>query len=378
MLITKLSDHRSELFFKFCPPFITTFLVALSFFQPLPAIEKSSTSDHQLVSNIIYADIPSGIEIRETRYGYGVFASKPFKNGQIIYINQFIEVDDHEQEYTLKTEQGDFLLNTTTHAVGIGNGKRALYTFDSMMNHSCHPNSYSENGSDFDGENAFLQIACRDIAAGEEITCNYLLFEYDCSDKAITNCLCLSTDCLHEIRGFKWLSFEQQLKLLPKIDQSVLDRYLADHPEIIYIQDIKTPSSIQIKEDDNGFSLTATQSFKKGEIVYENKTLYFDQDKQILLFLRDSIIKIVNGVHTVNRGNGRREFFYFDSFMNHSCDPNTLTLYLSPTHYQGIALKDIHVGEELTCDYMVFDDQADESESFECCCGASNCRKIID
>jgi len=55
---------------------------------------------------------------------------------------------------------------------------------------------------------------------------------------------------------------------------------------------------------------------------------------------------------------------------NHSCDPNT--------RYDGldlIAVRDINKGEELTLDYAeLLDEQA---ETFECRCGASNCRKTI-
>jgi D-alanine-D-alanine ligase-like ATP-grasp enzyme len=55
---------------------------------------------------------------------------------------------------------------------------------------------------------------------------------------------------------------------------------------------------------------------------------------------------------------------------NHSCNPNT--------GYDGlnvVALKGIRKGEELTLDYTTFLNEA--SASFECHCGAGNCRKII-
>ncbi|GAA4740945.1 hypothetical protein GCM10023229_20340 [Flavisolibacter ginsenosidimutans] len=55
---------------------------------------------------------------------------------------------------------------------------------------------------------------------------------------------------------------------------------------------------------------------------------------------------------------------------NHSCNPNTA--------YDGldvIAIKDVAKGEELTLDYAAFLDET--AASFECRCGAVNCRKII-
>lgn len=55
---------------------------------------------------------------------------------------------------------------------------------------------------------------------------------------------------------------------------------------------------------------------------------------------------------------------------NHSCNPTT--------GYDGlnvVALRDIHIGEELTFDYATFLDE--NMEPFECHCGAPNCRKYI-
>ena len=55
---------------------------------------------------------------------------------------------------------------------------------------------------------------------------------------------------------------------------------------------------------------------------------------------------------------------------NHSCDPNT--------QFDGlntIAIKNIHIGEELTFDYATFLDK--QMEPFQCQCGSSNCRGLI-
>jgi D-alanine-D-alanine ligase len=55
---------------------------------------------------------------------------------------------------------------------------------------------------------------------------------------------------------------------------------------------------------------------------------------------------------------------------NHCCQPNTI--------YDGlnvIALRDIQKGEELTLDYASFLDE--QMESFQCRCGAPNCRGLI-
>ena len=59
------------------------------------------------------------------------------------------------------------------------------------------------------------------------------------------------------------------------------------------------------------------------------------------------------------------------AFINHSCAPNC-----EPDEIDGrvwiIALRDIHVGEELTYDYNLYDGDIDDKAL--CACGARECR----
>jgi SET domain-containing protein len=84
-----------------------------------------------------------------------------------------------------------------------------------------------------------------------------------------------------------------------------------------------------------------------------------------------------NRVHTVNRGAGLREFFGFDTFQNHSCEPNTAMRYLSATHYELVAAEAIAAGVELTCDYETFDTLYLDDSSFECKCCKPSCRGVV-
>lgn len=59
-------------------------------------------------------------------------------------------------------------------------------------------------------------------------------------------------------------------------------------------------------------------------------------------------------------------------FMNHSCDPNTVSL---SNNYECMAARDIAPGEEITIDYATFDDDSDYV--LECRCGSFNCRGTI-
>jgi hypothetical protein len=66
---------------------------------------------------------------------------------------------------------------------------------------------------------AFLDFSClcvralKDIRAGEEVKINYAATEYEMHD--CFQCDCGSPSCLRTIRGFKFLTRNQQLKLKP-------------------------------------------------------------------------------------------------------------------------------------------------------------------
>ncbi len=57
-------------------------------------------------------------------------------------------------------------------------------------------------------------------------------------------------------------------------------------------------------------------------------------------------------------------------YNNHSCDPNCGLR----GEITFVAIRDIEIGEELTCDYAFIDN---EDYEFECNCGSENCRKKI-
>jgi len=77
------------------------------------------------------------------------------------------------------------------------------------INHSCNANTK------IDVENLTL-IATRDIEKGEEITFNYNTTDYDlvCENQQF-ECHCESKNCIGVIKGFKYLTKSQKLKLKP-------------------------------------------------------------------------------------------------------------------------------------------------------------------
>lgn len=169
-------------------------------------------------------------------------------------------------------------------------------------------------------------------------------------------------------------NLSEYIDLLSNVDPLIFEQFLCDRPDIIYIYDLKIPPTIEIiHENEDNAKILSKKEYFPGDVIYENQTLSFFDHQTILVRYNQKLMQIDNIRHTVNRGEFRREFYYFDSFMNHSCDPNTITFYIEPNYYQTKALRHIMPGEELTCDYTVFD-TAPDGEGFKCECGAKNCR----
>lgn len=100
------------------------------------------------------------------------------------------------------------LSSPTKRSLQIGEGKHAFGREETVgyLNHGCDPN-------------VFLDFSClrvralRDIGANEEVKINYLATEYEMHNSF--QCNCESPACLRTIRGFKYLTRDQQLKLKP-------------------------------------------------------------------------------------------------------------------------------------------------------------------
>lgn len=103
----------------------------------------------------------------------GVFATKSFKAGSVIYDGRFIVIPNKYDEFTLVSSQGTFLLDTETHSVQFSETQRWLFLYDSFMNHSCDPTSISKMSPEQREKSSYTMIALRDIFPGDEITCTY-------------------------------------------------------------------------------------------------------------------------------------------------------------------------------------------------------------
>ena len=72
------------------------------------------------------------------------------------------------------------------------------------MNHSCAPNTESAITATHADFLEYGMRATKDITAGQELTCDYTLFEYDAGSASIMSCQCgAGSACLGKILGFK-------------------------------------------------------------------------------------------------------------------------------------------------------------------------------
>ena len=138
-------------------------------------------------------DLGDKIEVRKTKKGKSIFSIKDFTKDEIIleFENNFL---DYPGKYTL-------CIDINKHQYSID-----ANAHEKFINHSCNPNGYIN----------FQDLTCRAlrlIKKGEEITFNYLTTEWDLANKF--DCECGSLKCHGRIKGFKYLTLEQQKELGP-------------------------------------------------------------------------------------------------------------------------------------------------------------------
>ena len=135
--------------------------------------------------------------------GKSLFANQDFKKGEVIFkfkgeIKSYKELIPEESEYALQIDDDKFI-------------DSRYYVVSDYINHSCDANLR------VDLKNLSF-VALRNIKKKEEITYNYLTTEYDLArDNLDFECKCNSKDCLGRIKGFKFLTKLQKLKLKPSL-----------------------------------------------------------------------------------------------------------------------------------------------------------------
>jgi hypothetical protein len=118
-----------------------------------------------------------------------------------------------------------------------------------------------------------------------------------------------------------------------------------------------------------GYGVVATRDIPKGTILWALDSLDQVFTAHEVRKLGASLLPVLETYSYVN-GNGKRILCWdHGRYMNHSCDPVSL----SPGVDFELAVRDIAAGEEVTCDYASLNLEQD----LECLCGAPGCRKRI-
>ena len=121
----------------------------------------------------------------------------------------------------------------------------------------------------------------------------------------------------------------------------------------------------------HGRGLFATADIAKNEIVAVKGGHIVDRKslrEKITPMLGPVEIQIDDNLFIAPVSDEERELSML--YLNHSCDPNLGVR----GEITFVAMRDIRVGEELTHDWAMTDD---DEYSMECNCGASGCRQIL-
>jgi len=126
-----------------------------------------------------------------------------------------VSIDRNEVLIDLNGE--NYFRSPTKRSLQIGENRHVFGRGETVgyLNHSCEPNSFLDFSS-------LCVRALRDIQRGEEVKVNYAATEYEMHDSF--RCDCGSSACLQMIRGFKFLTRDQQLELKPYLAPYLLKK----------------------------------------------------------------------------------------------------------------------------------------------------------
>ena len=145
----------------------------------------------------------SDVEVKPSRIeGLGVFSGRPFRKGE--RIRRVNVVREITPESPIREERGERIDHCS-----YPDGKVFLWGApDRHVNHSCDPNAWVS----YEGDACYLE-ARRDVAAGEEITCDYNI---NITDGTAWPCRCGVARCCGQVAGdFFRLPVEWQREYRP-------------------------------------------------------------------------------------------------------------------------------------------------------------------
>lgn len=135
--------------------------------------------------------VSNKVEVRNIKKGKSLFALGSFVKDEVIL--------EFEKNFLEQARRDTLCIDTNKHQYS-----KKPEAVENFLNHSCNPNGYIN----FDD---LTFRAFRFIKKGEELTFNYLTTEWDMANKF--KCDCGSKNCYGEIKGFKYLTVNQQKEL---------------------------------------------------------------------------------------------------------------------------------------------------------------------
>jgi len=231
---------------------------------------------------------------------------------------------------------------------------------------------------------SYKAIAMRSIAVGEEVTCDYALFDYECNGHEIEVCACGSPKCRGKMLGFQGLSIQDKIGVLHMVEDEIREKFFSD--DGIVLLKSSTPAGIQLFTEHGNKRLIATKRFEKGEKIFTNRAQIFPMDGSLdtktYVLEVDGRYTIITPEHHFIYRKDYVEVVGFDSFMDHACEPNTNQRYTSKIDYESFAKRTIFPGESITCDYTQLDNtcmslQNMGTSSFQCSCGSPKCYGLL-
>jgi uncharacterized protein len=151
----------------------------------------------------------------------GVIIRSSSLHGAGVYTTSFVAEGTRILEYTgprLRAKQTDgmYAESEVTYLFGMDDGKTVIDGFGmaAFVNHSCHPNCETD-----EIDKRIWIIALKDIAAGEELTYDYNIYDAEPGEKC--PCHCGAADCR------KTMYSEEEVKRQEKILQRRKKRRIA-------------------------------------------------------------------------------------------------------------------------------------------------------
>jgi len=222
---------------------------------------------------VLDAEVPDVLCIKETPYGLGLFTNADIPAGQMISRERFHFLPDKPGKILLRTNRGDYTLTVAMHFPLVAPGIREANYYDCFTNHSCEPNIFYDDITYTDANNGmYSTYARKDIKAGSQLVCDYDMFDWDCLDKSVSNCMCGSLSCRCRIHGMKYMDVEQALGMLAQAEPHTRDCFLKEHPEVSY-GELTLRKDIDVVESTSSFSMAAKRKFALGDELGEFRLL---------------------------------------------------------------------------------------------------------